>query len=155
MHHPTDRIIHTTAFVTPVVEHWLEREIVQWVHPMKDRSNDPSHHERRLLPRNYISLPKPNREHLRVTMVQRVHRENPPPPPKTLPQRLTAPQHQWQNIPRDVQCLIGSMHHCCQAVVRARGGHNRYWHFAHCCQTYARVHVSRGFPERLFPTCTE
>ena len=27
MHHPTDRIIHTTAFVTPVVEHWLEREI--------------------------------------------------------------------------------------------------------------------------------
>ena len=29
MHHPTDRIIHTTAFVTPVVEHWLEREIAQ------------------------------------------------------------------------------------------------------------------------------
>ena len=26
MHHPTDRIAHTTAFVTPVVEHWLERE---------------------------------------------------------------------------------------------------------------------------------
>ena len=26
MHHPTDKIIHTTAFVTPVVEHWLERE---------------------------------------------------------------------------------------------------------------------------------
>ena len=23
MHHPTDRITHTTAFVTPVVEHWL------------------------------------------------------------------------------------------------------------------------------------
>ena len=37
MHHPTDRITHTTAFVTPVVEHWLEREIAQWVHPMKDR----------------------------------------------------------------------------------------------------------------------
>ena len=37
MHHPTDRIIHTTAFVTPVMEHWLEREIAQWVHPMKDR----------------------------------------------------------------------------------------------------------------------
>ena len=29
MHHPTDRIAHTTAFVTPVVEHWLEREIAQ------------------------------------------------------------------------------------------------------------------------------
>ena len=42
---PTDRITHTTAFVTPVVEHWLEREIAQWVHPMKDRSDDPSHHE--------------------------------------------------------------------------------------------------------------
>ena len=25
MHHPTDRITHTTAFVTPVMEHWLER----------------------------------------------------------------------------------------------------------------------------------
>ena len=33
MHHPTDRIAHTTAFVTPDVEHWLEREIAQWVHP--------------------------------------------------------------------------------------------------------------------------
>ena len=48
MHHPTDRITHTTAFVTPVVEHWLERKIAQWVHPMKDRSDDPSHHERTL-----------------------------------------------------------------------------------------------------------
>ena len=47
MHHPTDRITHT-VFVTPVVEHWLEREIAQWVHPMKDRSNDPSHHEQTL-----------------------------------------------------------------------------------------------------------
>ena len=35
MHYPTDRIAHTTDFVTPVVEHWLEREIAQWVHPMK------------------------------------------------------------------------------------------------------------------------
>ena len=52
-----DKITHTTAFVTPVVEHWLEREIAQWVHPMKDRSDNPSHHERTLLPRSYISLP--------------------------------------------------------------------------------------------------
>ena len=44
----TDRITHTTAFVTAVVDHWLEREIAQWVHPMKDRSDDPSHHERTL-----------------------------------------------------------------------------------------------------------
>ena len=42
---------------TPVVEQWLEREIAQWVHPMNDRSDDPSHHERPLLPRSYISLP--------------------------------------------------------------------------------------------------
>ena len=53
MHHPTDRIAHTTAFVTPVVEHWLEDEIAQWVHPMKDRSDDLSHHERTLLPQSY------------------------------------------------------------------------------------------------------
>ena len=26
MHHPTDRITHTTAFVTPNGEHWLEQE---------------------------------------------------------------------------------------------------------------------------------
>ena len=25
MYHPTDRLTHTTAFVIPVVEHWLER----------------------------------------------------------------------------------------------------------------------------------
>ena len=31
IHHPTDRIAHT--FVIPIVEeHWLEREISQWVH---------------------------------------------------------------------------------------------------------------------------
>ena len=32
MHHPTDRITHTTAFVTHIMEHWLEREIAQWFH---------------------------------------------------------------------------------------------------------------------------
>ena len=56
MHHPTDMVAHTTVFVTPVMEHWLEREIAQWVHPMKDRSDDPSNHERTLLPLSYISL---------------------------------------------------------------------------------------------------
>ena len=56
MHHPTDRIAYTTAFVTPVVELWLEREIAQWVHHMKDRSEDPSHHDRTPLPRSYILL---------------------------------------------------------------------------------------------------
>ena len=32
MHHPTNRITHTLAFVRPVVEHWLVREITQWFH---------------------------------------------------------------------------------------------------------------------------
>ena len=54
MHLPTDRIAHTTTFVTPVVEHWLKREIAQWVRPMKDRTDDPSHHERTLLPQSAI-----------------------------------------------------------------------------------------------------
>ena len=30
--HSADRKAHTTAFVTPVVEQWLEREIAEWVH---------------------------------------------------------------------------------------------------------------------------
>ena len=34
MHHPTDRIAHTTAFVTPVVEHWLD---VPMEHSNSDR----------------------------------------------------------------------------------------------------------------------
>ena len=46
MHHPTDRISHTTAFVTSVVEHWHERENAQW-----DRSD-----ERTLLPRSYVCI---------------------------------------------------------------------------------------------------
>ena len=59
MHHPTDSIIHTTVFVTPVAEHWLERDIAQLVHPMKDRSDDPSHHERTLLPQTRVmNLPQ-------------------------------------------------------------------------------------------------
>ena len=32
MYYPTDRIAHTTDFVTPVVEHWLKQEISQWIH---------------------------------------------------------------------------------------------------------------------------
>ena len=32
MLHPIDRIADTMAFVILVMEHWLEREIAQWVH---------------------------------------------------------------------------------------------------------------------------
>ena len=47
---------HTMALIIPVMEHWLEQEIAQCLHPMKDRSDDPSHHELTLLPRSYILL---------------------------------------------------------------------------------------------------
>ena len=47
--------VHTTAFVTPVVEHWLEREIAQFVHHEGSmrRSIAPS---ACALPLSYISL---------------------------------------------------------------------------------------------------
>ena len=32
MYHPTDKTAYITAFATPVVEHWLEREMAQRVH---------------------------------------------------------------------------------------------------------------------------
>ena len=28
---PTDKTAHTTVFVTPVMEHWLEQKITQWL----------------------------------------------------------------------------------------------------------------------------
>ena len=31
MHHPTDKIAHTMAFLPPVMEHWLQQERAQWV----------------------------------------------------------------------------------------------------------------------------
>ena len=33
MHHPTDSLAHTTAFVTPVVEHWLNMEYIRRAKP--------------------------------------------------------------------------------------------------------------------------
>ena len=52
--HRLDSTYHGLCYTS--FGHWLEREIAQWVHPMKDRSDDPSHHERTLLPRSYIWL---------------------------------------------------------------------------------------------------
>ena len=60
------------VFVTLVVEHWLEWEIAQWVHPMKDRSDDPSHHEQTLLPRSYILL-IPFYEVIIMTLIQIIY----------------------------------------------------------------------------------
>ena len=59
MHHPTDRITHATAFVIPVLEYWLEREIAKWVHH-EGLIHNTSHHEQTLLPQSYISLHRQN-----------------------------------------------------------------------------------------------
>ena len=32
IYHPINMVAHTTALVNPVIEHWLEREINQWVY---------------------------------------------------------------------------------------------------------------------------
>ena len=32
LYHDTDSMSHTTAFVKPAMDHWLEWEIAQWVH---------------------------------------------------------------------------------------------------------------------------
>ena len=55
------------------VEYWLEREIPQRVHPMKDRSDDPSHHERTLLPQSYISLPEFRCTHIMSTTIKKCY----------------------------------------------------------------------------------
>ena len=39
---PADRIAHTTAFIIPVMEHWLEQEIAHRS-TLNDQSNDLSH----------------------------------------------------------------------------------------------------------------
>ena len=47
MRHPADRIAHTTAFVAPDVEHWLEQDIAQWVHherPIRQPTSERSYH---------------------------------------------------------------------------------------------------------------
>ena len=46
MHHPTDSITHTMAFVIQLVEHWLEQEMAEW--------NDASHHEQMLYHRSWF-----------------------------------------------------------------------------------------------------
>ena len=53
--HRQDSTYHGLCY-TSRGEHWLERKIAQWVHPMKDRSDDPSHHDRTLLPRIYTYM---------------------------------------------------------------------------------------------------
>ena len=52
----THRTMSERSYHGATSRSWLEWEIAQCVHPMKDRSDDPSHHEWTLLPRSYISL---------------------------------------------------------------------------------------------------
>ena len=33
MHRPTGTTVHTSAFVTPIVKHWLVQDIAAWVDP--------------------------------------------------------------------------------------------------------------------------
>ena len=57
MHHPTDKLAHTMAFVTPVVEHWLEQEIAELYgieHMVKDHSD--SERGNLLLPHGLLIL---------------------------------------------------------------------------------------------------
>ena len=51
MNYPTDRIVHTTAFVTPVVEHWLKLEIALCVHHEGLIRRPITHHEQMLYQR--------------------------------------------------------------------------------------------------------
>ena len=70
MHHPTDRITHTTAFVTPVVEHWLEREIAQWVLPHEGSIRRPIAPWANALPLSYVPLPGTYRIQTSSTLFQ-------------------------------------------------------------------------------------
>ena len=85
-----------TIFVRPVMDHWLERVIAHWVSPMKDRSDDPSLHERTLLPRSYISLRK-ERERENEWMMNEWRFNDTP------PQKL----HQLLSIYRYVSNIMG------------------------------------------------
>ena len=49
-------IAHTTVFITPVIEDWLEWEIVQWVHYIGS-IRWPTTPPVDALPQRYISLP--------------------------------------------------------------------------------------------------
>ena len=48
MHHPTDRIAHTMAFVIPAVEDWLEKNKFLNRSTIRKRSDDLSFHDRTL-----------------------------------------------------------------------------------------------------------
>ena len=49
MHHLTDKTVYTMAFVTPVVECWLDKKIVQWVHLLL-------HHDTNMYNHSYMVL---------------------------------------------------------------------------------------------------
>ena len=60
MHFSIDRTVHTTAFDKPVVDHWLERKIVQTTagSTEKDRSDDRPLQRQARYRLSYIPLPE-------------------------------------------------------------------------------------------------
>ena len=54
--HRQDNTYHWLCYTSRGALAGTRNRSTQWVHSMKDRSDDPSHHERALLPRSYISL---------------------------------------------------------------------------------------------------
>ena len=89
MHHPTDRIAHTMAFVTPVVEHWLEREIAQWgvglmsnyfIALVKSGDGWPQH---RRPERDGLALAPPNGGGMETSRYRRAERDGIAPTPQS------------------------------------------------------------------------
>ena len=66
MHYPTNRIAHFTTFDTPLVEHWLKREIAQWFHhegstranALTQRCQPGTTHICKIMTKNPYNLPK-------------------------------------------------------------------------------------------------
>ena len=44
MHHATNEVVHTTTFVIPVVEHWLEQKIALRVHHEESKKKEDKHY---------------------------------------------------------------------------------------------------------------
>ena len=106
MHHPTDRITHTTTFVTPVVEHWLEREIAQWegfqddnarVHRVRIVTAHLQQHDIYGLPWPAMSPDLSPKVHVWDMVGRRVRQRQRP--PTTLAELGQALQEEWNRLP--------------------------------------------------------
>ena len=99
--------------------------------------------------RHYLDVPVHRIKHNRIPLPLSL-------PAHTVDSFITsyALQHEWQIIPqRGVQRLIASMRRRCQAVTRARGGPNWFWHSVNPCAT--NVHVSWRLDLCLLVACLQ